>query len=156
MKIHYYRFADITPFQGRSDEELKKKMLEFMKKEKIPNDFLLFTNKTSVDIFKEHYHKTNYVFSGKDIGSNEFREEENLAVVFYNTLPQSYRLMYNKEIKGMSIKEASSSLELEIAEYELVGSLMVQLVGRLKIREDNNANVSIYMFCVPPTTANFI
>jgi len=156
MKIHYYKFDDVTPFEGRSNQEVKERMLQFIEKEKIPEDFLLFTDKSSSEIFSRAFINTRYAFSGDDVGSNEFMDEENLVVVFYNTLPQSFRLLYNKEIKGMDLKRASSILELEIAEYELVGSMMVQLVGRTAIRKDNNANVNIYMFCVPPTTARSI
>jgi hypothetical protein len=79
-------------------------------------------------------------------------EEKNLIVVFYNTFPQSIRILWNKDIKGLSIEASQSNLELEIAEYELLGSMMCQLVGRTAIRVDNNAEVNIYMFCVPATT----
>jgi len=156
MKIHYYKFDDVTPFEGRNDKDIKEKMLKFIEKEQIPNDILLFTNYSSSEIFSKVYHRTEYAFGGKDVGSNKFRDDENLAVVFYNTLPLSFRLLWNKEIKGLSLEEAQSKFNLDMAEYELIGSMMVQLVGRTAIRKDNNNPVNIYMFCVPGTTARSI
>jgi hypothetical protein len=152
MKIHFYKFDDVTPFEGRTNEEVKDRMIQFIKKEGLSSDFLLFTNKTSTETFMKHHSKVDYVFSGSDVGSNEYMDEKNLIVVFYNTFPQSIRILWNKDIKGLSIEASQSNLELEIAEYELLGSMMCQLVGRTAIRVDNNAEVNIYMFCVPVTT----
>ena len=148
LKIHYYKFDDITSFEGRTNQEVRKRMLQFMKNEGIPNDYLIFTNKTSVEVFEKDYDKVDYAFSGNDVGTNIYRDEKNLVVVFYNTLPQSIRILWNMFIKGMDFERAISKNELDIAEYELVGSMLVQLVGRTAIRKDSNEDVNVYLFCV--------
>lgn len=156
LKIHLHTYKNLTPSKGRNNMEYTQKVVEDMIKLKRNEDILTFATLKIVSegILNEDFdiNNINYVMSGKDVGFNGFRDLTDMNIIYFQTLPQHYRMLYNRIFKGMSFEQAYSKVELKQAESELMGAMMCQLIGRLKIRSNNLEHVNIYCYCVSPET----
>ena len=156
LKIHLHTYKNLTPSKGRNNMEYTQKVVEDMIRLKRNEDILTFATLKIVSegILNDDFdiNNINYVMSGKDVGFNGFRDLKDMNIIYFQTLPQHYRMLYNRIFKGMSFEQAYSKLELKQAESELMGAMLCQLIGRLKIRSNNLEHVNIYCYCVSPET----
>jgi len=149
LKLHIHPYKNLTPAKGRNSIEYTSKIVKNIINEK-REEVLTFTINKMIneDIFKDNFDLLEYAFNGKDVGSNEFRNMTEMNVIYYQTLPQTYRMVYNKLFKNLTFQESCSPKYLKEAETELMGAMLSQLVGRLKIRIDNNADVNVHFYCI--------
>ena len=156
LKIHLHTYKNLTPSKGRNNMDYTQKVVEDMIRLKRNEDILTFATLKIVSegILNDDFdiNNINYVMSGKDVGFNGFRDLTDMNIIYFQTLPQHYRMLYNRIFKGMSFEQAYSKLELKQAESELMGAMLCQLIGRLKIRSNNLEHVNIYCYCVSPET----
>ena len=160
LKIHLHRYKNLTPAKGRNNMEYTQKVVEDMVRLKRNEDILTFATLKVVTegVLNNDFdiNNINYVMSGKDVGFNGFRDLTDMNIIYFQTLPQHYRMLYNRIFKGMSFEQAYSKTELKNAEAELMGAMLCQLIGRLKIRSNNLEHVNIYCYCVSVDTLSGI
>ena len=156
LKIHLHRYKNLTPSKGRNNMEHTQKVVEDMVRLKRNDNILTFATLKVVTegVLNNDFdiNNINYVMSGKDVGFNGFRDLTDMNIIYFQTLPQHYRMLYNRIFKGMTFEQAYSKTELKNAESELMGAMLCQLIGRLKIRSDNLEHVNIYCYCVSGDT----
>lgn len=160
LKIHLHRYKNLTPAKGRNNMEYTQKVVEDMVRLKRNEDILTFATLKVVTegVLNNDFdiNNINYVMSGKDVGFNGFRDLTDMNIIYFQTLPQHYRMLYNRIFKGMTFEQAYSKTELKTAEAELMGAMLCQLIGRLKIRSNNLEQVNIYCYCVSIDTLSGI
>ena len=149
LRIHVHTYKGLTPAKGRKSLEHTTKVVDDILKSQRQYE-LTFTVNSLVreDIFTENFSLLEYAFNGNDVGSNKFRDKTEMNIIYYQTLPRHYRMLYNKIFKDLSYEESCSHKHMLIAESELIGALLCQLIGRLKIRSDNDAEVNVHCYCV--------
>jgi len=149
LRLHLHTYKGLTPSKGRKSLDHTTKIVEEILTTHRNNELTFTINNFSKEkIFKENFNLLEFAFSGKDVGSNEFRDMTEMNVIYYQTLPRHYRMLYNKIFKNMNYEECCTQENMLIAESELVGAMLCQLVGRLKIRSDSKANVNVHFYCI--------
>lgn len=148
LKFHIHKYSYLTPSSGRKSIDNTLKVLQEIKEENRSNELTFCIKSRQETLAGFGFELTDYIFSGRDIGSNEYRDLTSMNIVYSNTLPMHYRCLYNKIIRNIPIEECSSPLELKKAESIIMGDRLAQLIGRLKIRQDHNAEVNIHFYCV--------
>lgn len=148
LKFHIHKYTYLTPSSGRKSKDNTLKVLQEIKEENRNNE-LTFCIKSKQELLDDFgFELTDYIFSGRDVGSNEYRDLTSINIVYSNTLPIHYRCLYNKIIRNIPIEECSSPIELKKAESIIMGDRLSQLIGRLAIRQDSNAKVDVHFYCV--------
>lgn len=149
LKIHIHRYKNLTPAKGRKSLEHTTRIVNEILNEKRNNELTFTINSLAKEkIFQDNFNLLEWAFNGKDVGSNEFRNMTEMNIIYYQTLPRTYRMVYNKLFKDTSFQESCSHYYMEKAESELIGAMLCQLIGRLKIRQDNNAIVNVHCYCI--------
>lgn len=151
LKFHIHRYKNLVPSRGRNSIDYTEKIVEDIIKLENNTNLTFTINKfKEEEIFTKNFPENllDYSFSGRDVGFNGYRDLTEMNVIYYQTLPRHYRFLWSRIFKETTYQESCSTLKLKEAESELIGAMMCQLVGRLKIRSDNLAQVNVHFYCV--------
>lgn len=149
VNIKLFDVEDITPrdIRGGSKSVLDK-ISQVIKSRKVITFVPLKIEETIKKFYGFDFGQVYHFGSGHDIGSNEFKDETELNIVALQTYPKVQRTLYNHIIKGMTLEQANSTRN-DIAEFELLSSLLVQNINRSKSRiYDSNDEININLICV--------
>lgn len=148
LVFHIHKYKHITDALGRANDEVTAKIAEDIVSSG-RGSYLTFCTKSKENLLTDiGLEKVDYVFSGRDIGSNVYMDETELNLVYSQTFPIHFRSLYNAVILDIRPYLASNPVEVRKTETRLMTERLVQLIGRTAIRQDSNAKVNVHFYCV--------